>query len=194
VAEGREGMMYQAGGIETHYRGYRFRSRAEARWAAFFDLIGWKWNYEPVDLEGYIPDFVLDFNVPLIVEVKGGALCAADLDDHKAKLELTSWQWDALLVGASPLKQDHNNFVAGLLSYGGATPERQRMQGADWWWCNGVMFHCLECDRVSVLHESGFWVCRICGGYRDGNGHVAPVNANDLSTKWAAASNATRWR
>ena len=26
--------------IETHYRGRRFRSRLEARWAVFFDFIG----------------------------------------------------------------------------------------------------------------------------------------------------------
>lgn len=47
--------------IETHYRGYRFRSRLEARWAVFFDAIGLKWEYE---IEGYqlssgwyLPDF-----------------------------------------------------------------------------------------------------------------------------------------
>jgi hypothetical protein len=33
--------------IETHYRGCRFRSRIEARWAVFFDALGIKWSYEP---------------------------------------------------------------------------------------------------------------------------------------------------
>lgn len=50
--------------IETRYKGYRFRSRLEARWAVFLDHIGWKWEYEP---EGYdlgpaglyLPDFLL---------------------------------------------------------------------------------------------------------------------------------------
>jgi hypothetical protein len=36
--------------IETHYRGYRFRSRLEARWAVYFDTIGLHWQYER---EGY---------------------------------------------------------------------------------------------------------------------------------------------
>jgi hypothetical protein len=45
--------------IPTVYAGVQFRSRLEARWAAFFDLLGWKWEYEPFDLEGYIPDFLL---------------------------------------------------------------------------------------------------------------------------------------
>jgi hypothetical protein len=43
--------------IPTTYRGARFRSRLEARWAAMFDSLGWGWAYEPVDLPGYLPDF-----------------------------------------------------------------------------------------------------------------------------------------
>jgi hypothetical protein len=50
--------------IETFYRGYKFRSRLEARWAVFFDTAGIKWEYEKegYDLgeEGYyLPDFWL---------------------------------------------------------------------------------------------------------------------------------------
>jgi hypothetical protein len=49
--------------IETHYRGYRFRSRLEARWAVFFDILGIDWEYEKegLDLDGvwYLPDFWL---------------------------------------------------------------------------------------------------------------------------------------
>lgn len=67
--------------IETRYKGYRFRSRLEARWAVFFDACGYQWEYEP---EGfalpcgtyYLPDFKLfgkdqngDFNV-FYIEVK----------------------------------------------------------------------------------------------------------------------------
>lgn len=36
--------------IETEYRGYRFRSRLEARWAIFFDALGIEYIYES---EGY---------------------------------------------------------------------------------------------------------------------------------------------
>lgn len=47
--------------IETRYKGYRFRSRLEARWAMFFDAIGVPWTYEPEPLrvagEAYLPDF-----------------------------------------------------------------------------------------------------------------------------------------
>ncbi len=47
--------------IETHYRGYRFRSRLEARWAVFFDWVGIKYRYEhdgfPLKGIWYLPDF-----------------------------------------------------------------------------------------------------------------------------------------
>jgi hypothetical protein len=47
--------------IETRYKGYRFRSRLEARWAVFFDALGLSWEYEPegfeTDAGWYLPDF-----------------------------------------------------------------------------------------------------------------------------------------
>lgn len=51
--------------IETRYKGYRFRSRLEARWAVFFDALGVEWRYEPEgfdlgkELGYYLPDFYL---------------------------------------------------------------------------------------------------------------------------------------
>ncbi|WP_026499306.1 hypothetical protein [Butyrivibrio sp. WCD2001] len=50
--------------IQTEYKGYRFRSRLEARWAVFFDDCGVSWEYEPegYDLGNglcYLPDFLL---------------------------------------------------------------------------------------------------------------------------------------
>jgi len=49
--------------IETRYKGYRFRSRLEARWAVFFDALGLSWEYEPegfeTDAGWYLPDFRL---------------------------------------------------------------------------------------------------------------------------------------
>ena len=59
--------------IPTEYGGCRFRSRLEARWAAFFDLCRWHWTYEPFDLDGWIPDFALhsvDRKIAALVEIK----------------------------------------------------------------------------------------------------------------------------
>ena len=52
-------MTYTVKAHPTRYSGVQFRSRLEARWAAFFDLMGWKWSYEAVDLHGWVPDFHL---------------------------------------------------------------------------------------------------------------------------------------
>ena len=48
--------------IQTVYKGYRFRSRLEARWAVFFDALGYSWEYEPEGFDlgfgvRYLPDF-----------------------------------------------------------------------------------------------------------------------------------------
>lgn len=62
--------------IETIYRGYRFRSRLEARWAVFFDALGIEWEYEPEgyklsDGTWYLPDFWLPtFSGGMYAEVK----------------------------------------------------------------------------------------------------------------------------
>ena len=71
---------------ETKYKGYRFRSRLEAKWAVFFDACGVKWEYEPEGYDlgdelSYLPDFLLhgvtfnhagkQVNCDLFVEVKG---------------------------------------------------------------------------------------------------------------------------
>lgn len=64
-------MIYNIKAIPTIYNHVQFRSRLEARWAAFFDLAGIKWEYEPFDLEGWAPDFkVISGNVVALAEVK----------------------------------------------------------------------------------------------------------------------------
>jgi len=59
--------------IETRYKGYRFRSRLEARWAVFFDAAGIEWEYEPEGFRigdaPYLPDFWLS-KLEFFVEVK----------------------------------------------------------------------------------------------------------------------------
>lgn len=73
--------------IETIYKGWRFRSRLEARWAVFFETMGIEWEYEPETFwlpefdEAYLPDFrILLDGRPVFVEVKppGGDFTKAD--------------------------------------------------------------------------------------------------------------------
>lgn len=62
---------YDIKAIPTVYEGVRFRSRLEARWAALFDFRGFAWDYEPIDFDGWAPDFKLVIKgQELFVEVK----------------------------------------------------------------------------------------------------------------------------
>lgn len=85
--------------IETRYKGYRFRSRLEARWAVFFDALGLAWDYE---IEGfdlgdaglYLPDFWLrEHNV--WIEIKGQKPTE---DEKKKGLRLISLSGNPLLL------------------------------------------------------------------------------------------------
>lgn len=60
--------------IETRYKGYRFRSRLEARWAVFFDALGLDWEYEKEGFDlgrhgRYLPDFYIT-TLKVWVEIK----------------------------------------------------------------------------------------------------------------------------
>jgi hypothetical protein len=46
-------------GIPTTFNNWNMRSLLEARWASFFDTLGWNYEYEPFELPGWIPDFAL---------------------------------------------------------------------------------------------------------------------------------------
>jgi hypothetical protein len=94
--------MNHSGAIETAYKGYRFRSRLEARWAVFFDALGIEWQYEPEGFKVRLPAFqageqetvyryLPDFYLPKSgtwVEVKG-----SDAALH-ADAERLTWMLD----------------------------------------------------------------------------------------------------
>lgn len=43
------------------YDGLEFRTELDARWAAFFDLAGWSWWYNPAPIDDWKPDFRVRF-------------------------------------------------------------------------------------------------------------------------------------
>ena len=113
--------------IETNYRGYRFRSRLEARWAVFFDALGIRYEYEPQGFQVrpfyeedgcgpwlYLPDFYLpDFGT--WVEVKG------TLEGLKSDyLDMIAWAVD--WGGALPGIAESSGSTCGLL-WLGSIPE-----------------------------------------------------------------------
>lgn len=43
------------------YDGLQFKTHLEAHWAAFFDLVGWKWQVNPAPVDNWCPDFRISF-------------------------------------------------------------------------------------------------------------------------------------
>ena len=94
--------------LETHYGGYRFRSRTEARWAVCFDTLGILWEYERegfVASDGtcYLPDFWLP-EQGIWIEVKGVAPTAPE--KHKALMLSIGDKHDVLMVIGVPGRED----------------------------------------------------------------------------------------
>ena len=93
--------------IQTEWRGHRFRSRLEARWAVAFEAMGIAWEYEPEGFElsdgtRYLPDFLLHGLVgrhsgDLWIEVKGNKD-----DDSLAKVATFSTERPIYLVTDVP--------------------------------------------------------------------------------------------
>lgn len=132
--------------IETEYKGHRFRSRLEARWAVFFDALRIEWQYEPegfeVPFEGetirYLPDFYLP-KLGLWVEVKGSK---EQFEKDAARI---AWMVD---WGHLPGVSDSG----GLLILG----QIPRMDTLQW---QPVLRHDkgIRCDAALLLHGGPQW-------------------------------------
>jgi len=118
--------------IETQYRGYRFRSRLEARWAVYFDAVGIKWEYEPqgFDLGGewYLPDFWLP-QVQMWAEVKFAGGFSAQARALISRLVEGS-QFPCLLLEGTPSAKPYTAIHPPC----DTTPE-YRCKGQDCKWC-----------------------------------------------------------
>ena len=124
--------------IETHYNGYKFRSRLEARWAVFFDAAGIEYQYEPEGFERqsclsdekifYLPDFYFP-KFKTYAEVKGSDE-ALEQDQYKIA-EMVDWDGP----------------MAGGLIILGEIPNWQRIK-----WGNVPVFSFLYHDK-GVIHE-----------------------------------------
>ena len=180
--------------IPTIYEGRQYRSRLEAKWAAFFRLAGWEVEYEPYDLDGWIPDFIIRGNKHdgwenypneqhrdhILVEVK-------------PVIEFPGVVAERL----QPLCPDNAEILicgCGLLDRG---------YGLGWlWdgerWCKAPLGHWEKGNGViGFCHESGSFHDRISGGYDGGTYGGLSRNTRMLKdpvTVWNSASNAVQWK
>jgi hypothetical protein len=168
-------------GIPTLYKNVLFRSRLEARWAAVFDAFGWPWAYEPIDLEWYVPDFILRFPAgPLVVEVKPETQLA-DLATHAKRIVGSGWAREFVVLGASTFGSD----VLGVI--GEPVGRRESIVGP------ARVFRCINCGSLSILHDDHSWQCRV-EGCCAGNAHVEWLADSILSEVWTSAGNRVQWK
>lgn len=178
-------MPTQFGSIPTIYSDVHFRSRLEAKWAAFFDSCGWRWEYEPFDLKGYIPDFIIIDGFNFIVEVKP----AATLDDLQAceqKIEKSGYQGNVLTVGSVFFDIDvwvdgQEYWVLSPGNWGTILPN-----DIDWWsacfgWCN-------NCKKLTI---DTWGECAFCKSQSWSSEYDAKQIAKKL---WRQASNEVQWK
>ena len=109
--------------IETIYKGYRFRSRLEARWAVFFDALGIEYEYEPEGYEfddgtRYLPDFLLKNTEgrtkgDLFVEIKG-----QNNEIDTIKIQNFSHHFPIVVLGNLPQGNDMSDIVESVSEEG----------------------------------------------------------------------------
>tara|TARA_B100001564_G_scaffold5005_1_gene4359 strand:- start:1664 stop:2764 length:1101 start_codon:yes stop_codon:yes gene_type:complete len=84
----------------------KFRSISEAKWSYIFDILNFDWSYEPFELHGYIPDFIISTKTGLnniLVEVKGGEHSIENLPDYLDKILNSGWKGDIIILPCEPL-------------------------------------------------------------------------------------------
>lgn len=164
--------------------GYRFRSRLEARWAHMFTTLNWDWEYEPVDLDGYIPDFIIKpktlDGTPILVEIKP-ATTDEELERPIPKIEKSGWVGPYLVLGTGPKTNRWGDPTIGLI--GDTRPDK----------CEpGTPAAISRCTcGFGIASNEMSYACRICGHY---DGSLDTVDYHTIKRYWAQASNDTQWR
>ena len=185
--------------IPTKYESVQFRSRLEAKWASFFDRVGWSWTYEPFDLSGYIPDFLLQFkHGNALVEIKPAVTYQEASDAlttekmQRARSEWSREHRDFLLFGASDFDcRYHYGTCLGVMDQGFddgvEVGHRDLLLVSD---C--MLAKCGNCHRWIYATMTGIWWCPACGlGGKEVIGEVEP---REFNYQFREAGNEVQWR
>jgi len=187
-------------GIPTEYKGYRFRSRLEARWAAFFDLLNWKWEYEPRDFNGWIPDFALIGKQVTYVEIKP----ITQFDQAVAdKIDASGCKDECLILGLCPSVGKYGNVLLGWLReiyY--FNVDRKRASSVidddcnqiESSWAEAVFGQWEDSVNIGFCHSEGAFFDRMSGCYDGGSYGAVILEPNIIDTLWAKACNQTQWK
>jgi hypothetical protein len=199
-------MEYTIKAIPTTYKGVKFRSRLEARWAVMFDKLGWHWRYEPLDLDGWIPDFIINDVLP--VEVKP-YLWANSADPTKfVTPDLHGKIHDrlALIVGAdfrcgNESSCTNDLFPMGVLvgskwwrrEYPGWKGALDRAVMGDAWHRGQERSRAATRIRYDICEDINSWETRF-NGFEKGPEDMADVDHDLVEAWWIEAGNVVQYQ
>lgn len=177
--------VYTIASIPTVYNGVQFRSRLEARWAAFFDIVGWKWSYEPLDFSGWIPDFVIHGDKErILVEVKPIFKFQQWLGDEMATSALRARSNDDLLILGAELPSPEYWGCVGIGWLG-------EYSGGAHGWATAIPH---GGGRLGFCSETFSYRNRITGSHRGDDGAGSEIYDRIIEGAWKMAGNIVQWK
>lgn len=188
-------LQYNIKAIPTKFDGRQYRSRLEAKWAAFFTLLGWSFEYEPIDFGTWSPDFVLfgEDGAQIFVEVKPISVFDQAVGD-KITAALPKGR-EALLVGLCPFEDkspyQDELFIGWLTQW---TSEDYGLDGSPWFWDSSPFaWYERKPSFTDFTHEQGSFTGRLTGEYDGGTWGGAPRHDAEIKQLWNQASNSVQW-
>lgn len=190
-------------GVATVYKGITYRSRLEAKWACFFDLLGWPYEYEPFDLDGYIPDFAIMFKKPLLVEVKP-VLSIDEVMEKCQKPIVAAWNENRRILiaggnigyhgsGESPNGR-HTSYNIGWIAYGEDDNDDFEADNVT----TAPFAICPFCKQLTTYPIGGFQTCVRCGSNLYGHDLKTPFYSGmyqvHLMNMWQKAANTVQYK
>lgn len=192
---------YTIAAIPTEYKGHKYRSRLEARWAAFMDLLNWRHEYEPFDLGKWSPDFqvVSDLEASrVLVEVKPISRLDKQTADKAVQAcverQLHHELSGVLIVGTNPVI---NNRIVQI----GWVSRLEIDENPKLLWQPALLLWIPEEDRpgfridVPILNDDGVWQTLFqyeCYDELPGP-HQSGWYGEHTMSMWGQASNTVQW-
>jgi hypothetical protein len=172
----------------TRYRGIMFRSRLEATWAAFFDQLQWPWEYEPFELNGWVPDFLISGkHKSLLVEIKPVDFTDQDVE---AKVAHAAQGYDCYLMigGRQPMFESEILVFVNTMCRCGGNEAARRCEG----WSPRALVGLPDGGFDIVFEHGPYPMFR--SGFEVGKKRIDEYMGREVWDLWARAKNATQWR
>ena len=191
---------YALSAIPTVFEGRQYRSRLEARWAAFMRLCGWEYEYEHLDLNGWIPDFAIwgDAGNVVWVEVKPVTLFPRDVAmkmEQGLPGEYRDRGDELLILGEKPSPTPRSASLANDRRRIGWLARPLSRSGEERWaWRDCIFGRWAEDAPFGFCYPSRPYHDRITGIDSSVRGGRPGATDGDLSRLWTESGNLVQWR